>query len=132
MSGVYIIYREKLLEWAISGSVPANLVVMCCGVDGSYTFSNVHEDLAALDDSIVAPGVELTGVSTVNGILDADDAVFAGLDPGPTIVAAVIYFSYDGGTTLIAYIDESTNSSLPYELLGSDFEFKFNSSGICR
>jgi hypothetical protein len=134
MSAVYPKFREKLLEWPLTDTVPAGLAFYCIAVDSSYTYDPAHNDLADVTGgSIVVSEQALASVTYVNGILDAANVNLTGLDIADTFDAVIVYMKDGGGTSyLAAYIDESTDGSVPQPIDSTKGVISWNDSGIFR
>lgn len=134
MSAIYPLARQRLLEHLLAGTTPTGVGFFVVGVDSTYVYDAADEVVGdILGSSIVAAEVALTGETVLpGGILDADDVLFTGLDNTDTIDAVIVYAKWSGGSLLFAYIDESTDASLPQPIDGAQGEIHWNASGIFR
>lgn len=134
MSAVYPKSKELLLEYFLAGTTPSSVTFCAIGVNNTYTYNASHQTLVSVPGgSITAPEAELESVSILTGgILDADDVLFGDLDNGDEIVATIIYAKWGGGNLLFAYIDESTDDSLPQTVTGNQAQINWNTSGIFK
>lgn len=134
MSAVYPKFREKLVQWAIAGPPPAGLAFYMIGVDATYVYSAAHVNLANVSaPSILAPEHLLDVVTYVDGIVDAADEAYTGLTLAAVLDAAIIYLKDGAGASyLAAYIDSSTDGSMPAALSSTSATFRWNASGIFK
>ena len=134
MSAVYPKFREKLIEWALMDTVPAGLAFYMIGVDTDYTYDAAHNDLADVPaGAIIAPEHALDAVTYVNGIVDAADEAYTGLTLTDNLDAAIIYLKDAAlNSYLAAYIDESSDGSMPAVLSSTSATFRWNASGIFK
>jgi hypothetical protein len=134
MSAVYPNFREQLIDWAINQSAPAGLAFYVIGVDSSYVYSAAHVDLVdVIGGSIQASEQPILNVTYVDGIINGDDVEFSGLTLAEEITALIVYLKDGiGDSYLAAYIDESTNASLPATIGTSTGLLSWNASGIFR
>lgn len=134
MSAVYPKFRESLLSWALNANPPAGLAFYMIGVDSSYVYDAAHNDLADIaGGDIVMPEHALDSVTIVNGIVDAADESYTGLTIGHELDAVIIYMK-DGAAAsyLAAYIDESSDGSIPQTFDSTSGEVRWHASGIFR
>lgn len=134
MSAVYPKFREQLISWALNQNAPAGLAFYAIGVDTDYVYNAAHVNLSSVASAaIVAGELALTGVTYVNGILDANDVEWTGLTPGDTLDGFIIYAKSGGGDSwLVCYIDGASDASIPQVIPGTTGKLKFNASGICK
>lgn len=133
MSAVYPLIRQQLVSWAVNANAPAGLQFYAIGVTSDYVYNSAHNDLADIDGGdICLPEKLLTSVTYVNGILDAADPAWTGLTPGATIDAVVIYMKSGGSSFLVAYLDDTVDTSLPALIDSSSVTITFNAAGICK
>lgn len=131
MSGVYPKVREQLLSWAYHHTSPATVAIKVVGVSAAYAYNVSHNEINDLGATVVTPETAVTAPTFTDGILDAEDTVFEGLTPGPTLAGLVVYFSWTGGSQLICFIDASTDASLPQVIASSSYGIHWNPAGIC-
>lgn len=75
----------------LAGSINLDTdVIKACLLTTSYTFSALHQFVAALGTR-VGTDQTLANTSVTNGVFDADDLNFGAIAPGSTIKALVIY-----------------------------------------
>lgn len=134
MSAVYPKIREQLISWAMNQNAPAGLTFYAIGLDTDYTYSAAHVNLASVPvGSRITSEKLLTGVTYVNGILNADDVTWTDMTPGDVLDAFVIYLKSGGGDSfLVCYIDGSTDGSIPQNIESTTGQLIFNASGICK
>lgn len=133
MSGFY----NKGLEGLLSRVIPEAAVFFVVGVNEDYVFDSADENITAIpEDSVVLAAAELSNVTTVDGILKADnykwERVTSAADD-PNVRAVVIFLAWDSGaqTRLLAYID-SAEVGIPQVLTGVNITAKWNTSGILK
>lgn len=98
----------------------------------SYTYSSAHQfysDLAG-----VGATVEITSVTTLNGLIDGDNVTFSAV-AGVVSYEAIVLFRKNAGANstwrLVAYIDTGV-TNLPVTSNGGDIGVNFNASGILQ
>lgn len=133
-SAVYPKFGEKLLEWALNQTAPAGLAFYVIAVDETYVPDNAHENLANIPGgAIQVPETALANVTIVDGIVNADDVDFSGVTIGERLQAAVIYAKDGGGNSyLAAYIDESSDGSIPQDFATTQGRLVWNAVGIFK
>lgn len=134
MSAVYPKIREQLISWAMNQNAPAGLTFYAIGVDTDYTYSAAHVNLSSVAGAAIIAGEKaLSGVTYVNGILDANDVEWTNLVNGDVLDGFIVYLKSGGGDSwLVCYIDSSADSSIPQTIAGSTGSLRFNASGICK
>jgi hypothetical protein len=134
MSAVYPKYREQLIAWALAANAPAGLLFYVIGVDATYVYDAAHNDLADVPGAAISiPEQALVSVTYVNGIVDADNVNVTGLDTADDLDAFIIYLKSGGGATyLAAYIDESSDGSVPQAIDSTKGVISWHASGIFR
>lgn len=134
MAAVYPKIREQLISWALNQNAPAGLAFYVMGVDADYTYNAAHVNLTSVPAGArITSEKLLTGVTYVNGILDADDQRWIDMTPGDVIRGFVIYLKSGGGDTwLVCYLDTSIDGSIPQTVDSTIGDIIFNASGICK
>ena len=128
-SAVYPLIRQQLVQWAVT----AGATFYTCGVKSGYVYNSAHDDLADISSGdICLPEKALTGVTFAGGILDADNPTWTGLVPGDTVKAIIIYAKLGGNSYLVAYLDDTVDTSLPLLIASSSVTITFNAAGICK
>ena len=132
-SAVYPGIRQQLVAWALGANAPAGLAFHVIGVDTDYVYNSSHVNLVSVaPGDIVLPEKALTGVTYAGGILDAADPTWTGLTPGATVKALIVYLKSGANTWLVAYLDDTIDSSLPLVIASSSVTLTFNAAGICK
>lgn len=133
MSAVYPKFREQLLSWALNGAVPVGLTFKVIGVRSTYVYGAAHNDIADVDPAFICiPEASLSGVTILNGVVDATDADVSGADPPDALDALIIYLSNGVATYLAAYLDGSTDASIPGAIDSTTGTIRWNASGIFK
>jgi len=110
-SALYPLFKQKLLSQVDAIDFDAD-TIRCIFVTSSYTYSTAHDFFADLTSTQGdggtgrANGEQLITPTLTNGVLDADDTVFASVSI--TSANAIILYKdtgVDGTSPLIAYID---------------------------
>lgn len=136
MNKLYPSYREYCLRAFHEATLPPDAVtIVVCGVDDSYEYSDAHQTVDALGDSIILPAQELTNATFDLGIIDGDDIKWVKPDVAGLTLKAVILVAVwgeDGDESqLMAYFD-SVGTQLPQLLNGYDFTMHWHANGIFR
>lgn len=132
MSQIYTIARPTIMEWGLLGTTPAGITLQVCGVNDDYVFSAAHTVEADLAAGVIAAAQLVDNHTYVGRIIDGDDTPLLGVTPGATLAALVVFLEWAGGTLLLAYIDQSSNGSIPAVFLTPEGEIIWNASGIMR
>ena len=114
--------KQKILSAAINFPTDTIKAIL---VTDSYTYSTAHEFLSDLGTT-VGTAQTLASKTVVDGVFDAADVTFAGLAPGSTIKAVVLYkdTGVAGTSPLIDYID--TVTGLPMATNGGDVQIQWD------
>lgn len=110
-SALYNSYKQSLMDSSCPNLTGGAIRAIFVTVTAGYTFSAAHANFSDLTNTIGdggtgrANGELLVSPSITNGVLDANDTVFASVTG--TIEAIVLYLDsgVDGTSSLIAYID---------------------------
>lgn len=132
MSQVYPKLKEQLLSWALLSTGPADVTLQCCGVDETYVYDAAHDTIADLGDSIVMDRTDFQWSTLTDGNVTGFPVTVSGVTPGPTLAGVVVLMSWAGGTQLCAFIDQSTDASLPQEISSSAFAVQWDELGIFK
>lgn len=134
MSKVYPLARQRLLEHFLAGTTPAITGFFVIGVSADYVQSDAHEDLSDVNPAHIVLAEQALAGETVlaDGILDANDVDLAGLVPPIDLDALIVYAKWGGGELLFAYIDSSSDTSLPQSLSSTEAHYRWNAAGIFR
>lgn len=131
-SHVYPRARVRLLEYLMSLDSPQQAGFYVVGVSAAYVYDAAHEVVADITN-IVLPEQALANETVLaNGILDADDVSWTGLTPPVSVDALVVYAKWTGGSLLFAYIDQTTNASLPQVIDATEANIVWNAAGIFK
>lgn len=99
-------FAEALVAWSTHNFKVAALLT-------GYTYSATHEFVTDLGGNIVARSSNLTGKTSVGGILKSDPASFASLTGGRVLYLVIFRDTgVDATSPLLYYID--TASNLPF------------------
>lgn len=99
---------------------------------GTYTYSASHQFYSDL--SGIGATVEVTTITTTNGLIDGDDVTFLAVAGTVSYEALVLFRKNAGANTtwrLIAYIDTGV-TGLPVTSNGGDIGVTWNASGILQ
>lgn len=135
MSGIYASLKPRLLSLLVGSGMPGSADLYVVGVDDSYVYDADH---ATIDDipveSIVFPPAELLGFTLNGTTLDAPNIEIGGATVGKQLHGVVVFFSWsnENETALVAFLDQTTNTSLPQEIVTGQLEIRWNDLGICR
>lgn len=133
MSGIYTSWKERLLGLFMGAGMPGAATLAAVAVNDSYVFDPLHVDIADIpEESVVAGPISLTGVTFTGNTFDAADVEFESSVIGQVAHAVIVFFVWDVNTQLLAYIDESSNNSLPQNLLTGELSVRWSVFGICR
>lgn len=132
MSGLYPKGLEALLAAYMNGTIEASVGLSVCGVTSGYTYDSSHETVEDLGDNICMEQMEIDNVTITNGVVDGDNVRFIRPASGSETDALVVFFTFDGGTQLIAYINSGESGSIPLLLVGTDVVIKWNAQGIFK
>lgn len=134
-NAVYPEYKESLLDGdantTLTGTGSTGLWVALVDT-GTYTYSAAHQFYSDLT-GVVGTDVEITTVTTANGLIDGDNVTFTAVT-GATVEALVLYRKNAGANTtwrLVAYIDSSV-TGLPVTPNSGDITVTWNASGIIQ
>jgi hypothetical protein len=129
---VYPLAKQRLLEWALAASGPAGAAtVNVIGVKSSYVYSASHEHIADVPGAdIVAPETELDNVTTLLGVMKADNPTLTGMTAGQTLHALIVFARWAGDSLLLCYMDTPADASLPALINSTTGLLAFDASGI--
>ena len=130
-NAVYPNALEAFLQAEINMSSDDIRVVL---VDtGAYTYAGTHEFLSDIGASarIATSAADATSKTFADGVFDCDDTVIAGVS-GATVEAIVLYqhTGSDSTARLIAYIDTTSNASLPLTPNGGSVTITYDAGGV--
>ena len=117
-------FGEGRINW------PTDTIKALLVDSAAYNFSASHSTLADIPAGArIATSAALTNKTCVNGVFDADDALFTAVT-GPTSEAVVLYkdTGTPGTSLLIMYADTSPN--LPITPNGADIALKWNDGAV--
>lgn len=136
MSAVYPKFRENLVTWALNGGGPVTSEFRVRGLNNDYVYSDAHDSLGDVVASTpyVTEEIVLENVTVTNGILDADNVDFAEQTLGETLQAILVYL-WDTTAEVgypAAYINSSTDATLPQLIEQVSGQIRWNPAGICK
>lgn len=128
-NALYPLYKQAVLDALTDVDVNNGTVKVALVDTGTYTYSAAHQFLSSLT-GVVGTAQTLTTKTVVNGLFDADDAVFTSVS-GASVEALVIYIDTGvaGTSRLVAYIDTGV-TGLPVTPNGGNINLAWNASGI--
>jgi hypothetical protein len=119
----------------VGAGVPGGADLYVIGVNDSYVYDPTHTTFEDIDvESIVFPPTEILGFTLNGTTLDAPNTQIGAATVGETLHGIVILFAWDDEveTALVAYLNQTTNSTLPQSIVTGQFELRWNDQGICR
>lgn len=131
MSGFYKIGKQELL----ARTIPDTAGVWISGVNTDYVFNSGQTEYSLIEPYVILPAMQLTNVTNIDGVLDADDPTWVAAGAGAasednvTIQGVVIFFSDGDAATLFAFIDGPA-VGLPLTLKGANVTAIFDPTGI--
>ena len=128
-NALYPLYKQAVLDALTDVDINNGTVKVALVDTGTYTYSAAHQFLSSLT-GVVGTAQTLTTKTVVNGLFDADDAVFTSVS-GASVEALVIYIDTGvaGTSRLVAYIDTGV-TGLPVTPNGGNINLAWNASGI--
>ena len=128
-NALYPLYKQAILDALTDVDINNGTVKVALVDTGTYTYSAAHQFLSSLT-GVVGTAQTLTTKTVVNGLFDADDAVFTSVS-GASVEALVIYIDTGvaGTSRLVAYIDTGV-TGLPVTPNGGNINLAWNASGI--
>jgi hypothetical protein len=132
MNTVYPLARQRMLERVIAGSDLPAATFKAALVGTGYIYDSAHDELADISAHVLGDIVDLAGVTSLNGVLQANPAVITGLTPGDQAKAIVVFAEWTGGTLLFSYQGTASDGSLPATLSSSSAVIAWSPSGIFR
>jgi hypothetical protein len=134
MSAIYPLSKQRLMEYFLAGTTPTGVGFYCVAVDSTYTYDAAHENVADITPSAIVAAEQALASETIlsGGALDADNVSYTGLTAGNTIDATIVYAKWMGGDLLFAYINDSSDGSLPQLITGTEAQINWNASGIFK
>lgn len=127
MAFVYPKAKEHMgkgdVKW-IAGTIKAILIDTA-----QYTPSTAHEFLSSVPVGARITTATLAGKSCTDGVFRASNTTFANAS-GPTIEGVLIYQEEaggDGASYLLAFLDQTSDGSLPMTLNGGNIDVEWDS-----
>lgn len=133
---IYDKYKEAVLTSAADSSLTAGSVKVTLVDSGTTEFRSTDEfysDLSNTDLGILETA-DLTNVTCINGVLDADDVLFTDVANTAIDAEALLLWidTADANTSrLVAWMDTNING-LPITPDGSNVDIIWSSSGIFK
>jgi hypothetical protein len=133
---IYDKYKEAVLTSATDSSLTAGSVKVTLVDSGTTEFRSTDEfysDLSNTDLGILETA-DLTNVTCINGVLDADDVLFTDVANTSIDAEALLLWidTADANTSrLVAWMDTNING-LPITPDGSNVDIIWSSSGIFK
>ena len=133
---IYDKYKEAVLTSATDSSLTAGSVKVTLVDSGTTEFRSTDEfysDLSNTDLGILETA-DLTNVTCINGVLDADDVLFTDVANTAIDAEALLLWidTADANTSrLVAWMDTNING-LPITPDGSNVDIIWSSSGIFK
>lgn len=135
MSAVYPSFKARLMSLLVGAGVPSGADLYVVGVDDSYVYDPDHTTFEDLDvESIVFPPAELIGFTLDGTTLDAPDIEIGAATVGKTLHGVIILFAWDDEveTALVAYMNQTSNVTLPQQIVTGQLKLFWSDEGICR
>lgn len=129
-NAVYPEFKEALLKGDVDLDTATLAIALVDLAD--YTYDAAHDFLDDVPSGARVAVVDLTGVTTANGLIDADNAVFPSVT-GDVAEALILYINTGSAATsrLVAFIDTGV-TRLPVTPNGTNINIAFNASGIVQ
>lgn len=133
-SHVYPLCRHVLLQQLKDNVATSSVGFYVIGVSSSYVYDATDINIGDIaGGAIVVPETALVDAGlTSPGILHADNMTITGLTPPIALDALIIYAKWDGGNMLLAYIDQTSNSSLPQTIESNELQIIWDGNGIFK
>lgn len=129
-NAVYPKFKEALLKGDVDLDSATLAVVLVDLAD--YTYSSAHDFLDDVASGGRVASVDLSSVTTTNGLIDAADAVFTAVS-GDVSEALILYINTGSAATsrLVAFFDTGV-TGLPVTPNGANINITWNASGIVQ
>ena len=130
MSAVYPTFKAKLWEFML-GTKPGTTTLKLAVGDSSCVYNAAHTELADLT-GILYYDFGVTVVSYANGLLKLADLLLEGMGISDDVACLILYADWTSGNQLVAFIDDTSDASLPVELLATAAQVNWSTSGVMQ
>jgi hypothetical protein len=119
---------DRLLDAYLTGTRTAGTATLkLVGVGVGYVYDSQHSVLADLGANTVTSLIDLENPDVSDGSISSDDLLpaFSGAAPGTVLHGLILVAVFPSQTHLMAFINESTDSSIPVSIGGSDINIRW-------
>lgn len=131
-SHVYPKSRTHLFQQMLANTATASAGLYIVGVSSGYVYNAAHDNVSDLTNIVIAEQPLVDVAILASGAIDADDMLITGLTPVINLDALVVYAKWTGGDMLLAYIDQTSNSSLPQSVEDTQLQIVWDALGIFK
>lgn len=136
-NAAYPLWKQELIKASANTALNSANVRVAFLDTGTYTYSAAHDfynDLSGVWPNTRGTGIALTTRTYVNGLLDADDSLFAAFSNGSVSLEGIVMYvdsGADATSSLVMYLDTGI-TGMPFTPSGADVTIQWNASGIMQ